>query len=65
MGVLRLVGAPHALSPMATPTGLARDLIARALGVLDADPRHDELEIIAMLLRDALTVLSEHPQVLR
>ena len=50
---------------MASPPVLARDLMARALDVLDADPRHDELEIVAMLLHDALTVLGEHAQALR
>ena len=53
----------HADSVMATAVTLARDLVARALDVLDADPWHDELEIVAMLLRDALDVLDEHTRV--
>ena len=44
---------------MATAVAVARDLIARALDVLDADPRHDELEMTKMLLSDALNVLDD------
>ena len=36
-----------------------RELVARALDVVEAGAQHDELEIVAMLLRDALEVLDE------
>lgn len=41
--------------PMRTAT--ARELVVRVLDVLN--PEDDELEIVAMLLRDALSVLDE------
>ena len=42
-----------------TAVAEALELVARALDVLDADPNRDEVEIVAMLLRDARDVLDE------
>ena len=48
---------------MASPRNLARDLIVRALDLLDETD--DEQELAVMLLRDALDVLGDRTPVAR